>query len=274
VDACAFLGLHPTHNPTRWVLPISAGITGGRGQLFGGCALGAAALALEALTERPLAWATCQYLANAFPPDIVDIDLRVAVVGHQVTQARAIGHVADREVFSVQAALGHRTYPGRGRWVEAPDVPGPDRCPPLARGDRDPGGLSSRMEQRVAHGQAREDGEFEQADDGRIALWMRLPGELAGTAMGQCVVGDMLPSAVRAALGERIWGSSLDNTVRLFGAEPTEWVLVDFRVDVVANGFSTGTGYVWSEDRQLLGLASQTTTVSADRPAGQPERPS
>ena len=94
----AFLGLTPTHNPTRWVLPVAEGVTGGRGQLFGGCALGAAAVALEALTGRPLAWATCQYLANSFPPDIVDIDLKVAVTGHNVAQSpglRARGRPGD-----------------------------------------------------------------------------------------------------------------------------------------------------------------------------------
>jgi acyl-CoA thioesterase len=266
VDAQAFLGLRPTHNPNRWVLPVSDGVTGGRGQLFGGCALGAAATALEVLTGRPLVWATCQYLANCFPPDIVDIDLRVAVAGHQVTQARAIGHVADREIFSVQAALGRRVHPGAGTWVRPPDVPAPDRCPARPLGGREPGALHARMEQRVARGGVAEDGEFELAEDGRIALWARLPDGLAGTVMGQCLVGDLLPTAVRASLGEAIWGSSLDNTVRVLRSETSEWVLVDMRVDVVAHGFSVGTVYLWSSSGELLGLASQTTTVKAVGP--------
>jgi hypothetical protein len=49
--------------------------------------------------------------------------------------------------------------------------------------------------------------------------------------------------------------------VRVFGAAPVEWALVDMRVDAVANGFSVGTVYIWSPGGELLGLANQTTTV-------------
>ena len=99
---------------------------------------------------------------------------------------------------------------------------------------------------------------------------MRLPSELAGTAMGQAVVGDMLPTAVRAALGKRTWGSSLDNTVRIYDGRPRDWVLADMRVEVVAHGMSSGTCYLWSQEGDLLGQASQTTTVKDDATPGPP----
>ena len=53
-------------------------------------------------------WATAQYLSYARPPAVMDIDVTIAVAGRQSSQARAVGHVADREIFTVNAALGAR----------------------------------------------------------------------------------------------------------------------------------------------------------------------
>ncbi len=74
--------------------------------LWGGCGLGAAIEAMEGTTGRPVVWATAQYLSYANPPSIMDIDVVVANAGRSVTQARAVGHVGDREILTVNAALG------------------------------------------------------------------------------------------------------------------------------------------------------------------------
>ena len=93
MDAPAWLGLEPTHNRMRWILPVTSGISTGHQFLFGGCGLGAAIAALEGSAGRPVVWATAQYLSYAKPPVIMDIDVTIAVEGRQVTQARAVGHV-------------------------------------------------------------------------------------------------------------------------------------------------------------------------------------
>src|SRR6266508_4438703 len=123
-----WLGLRGTHNPMRWVLPITPGICAGPGFLFGGCALGAAITAMEGSTGRPVVWATAQYLAYARPPSVLDIDVTVGAAGHSITQARAVGHVADTEIVTVNAALGSRDLEVEGVWVTAPDVKPPDAC--------------------------------------------------------------------------------------------------------------------------------------------------
>jgi acyl-CoA thioesterase len=130
VDARTWLGLEPTHDPMRWVLPVAPGICTGARFLFGGCGLGAAIEALEAVTGRPLIWATAQYLSYAKPPEVLDIDVTVAVAGRQVTQARAVGHVGDREILTVNAALGQRSLPDEGQWAQRPEVPEPEACAP------------------------------------------------------------------------------------------------------------------------------------------------
>jgi len=40
MDSRTFLGLEPTHNPFRWTLPVTPGISTSGGFLFGGCGLG------------------------------------------------------------------------------------------------------------------------------------------------------------------------------------------------------------------------------------------
>jgi acyl-CoA thioesterase len=104
MDARQFLGLEATHNPHRWVLPIEPRVCTGGNFLFGGCGLGAAIAALEGTTERPVVWAAAQYLSYARPPEVMDIDVTIAVGGNNTTQARAVAHVVDREILTVSAA--------------------------------------------------------------------------------------------------------------------------------------------------------------------------
>jgi acyl-CoA thioesterase len=128
MDARKFLGLEATHNPHRWFLPVVPGLCTGNMFLFGGCGLAAAIEALEATTGRPLIWATAQYLSYARPPSVMDIDVIVPVTGKSVTQARAIAHVGDTEILTVQAALGSREIPAEGAWPSPPEVPRPEEC--------------------------------------------------------------------------------------------------------------------------------------------------
>jgi len=258
MDAQTFLGLQPTHNPRRWVLPVTSGVCGGSGQLFGGCGLGAAIAALEATTGRTLRWANCQYLAHSAPPEIVDLDVHVSVTGNVVTQARVIGMVADREILHVQASLGGQASVFGGVWATMPEVPAPEDCPPRKTPHHLPGTFSSRVEQRVAIGQW---GKVRRSTGGRTALWVRLPGELGSDAAGLGVIGDFVPSGVAAALEANAGGRSLDNTLRVVRLVETEWVLCDIHVQAVAGGFGHGTVYQWAQDGTLLAIASQTSMV-------------
>ena len=89
MDTRTFLGLESTHNRFRWKLPITAGICTPGNFMYGGAGLGAAIAALEGTSGRPTIWATAQYLTYARPGEVLDIDVTLAVEGHQMTQARA-----------------------------------------------------------------------------------------------------------------------------------------------------------------------------------------
>jgi acyl-CoA thioesterase len=262
MDARSFLGLESTHNPYRWVLPVTPGVCTPGGFLFGGCGLAAAIVAMEGTTDRPVVWATAQYLSYARPPEVLDLDVIVAVTGHQITQARAVGHVADREVLTVNAALGRRNLEAEGTWAVMPDVPPPDQCDPRelrlsTQGDTLPDRLHIRLALGRTLGQLPGPG----MPEGRSALWARMPDVLDMSSASLAILGDYVPFGIGQALGLRASGNSLDNTLRVGRMVPTHWVLLDVRIHQVTHGFGYGDVHLWSEDGVLLGTASQSTIV-------------
>ncbi|CAN5560385.1 thioesterase family protein [soil metagenome] len=259
MDARQFLGLEPTHNPSRWYLPVVPGLCTGGGFLFGGCGLAAAIVAMEETCGRPVVWATAQYLSYARPPSVIDVDVTVATEGRSITQARAVAHVGETEILTVNAALGRRDLDASGEWSERPDVPGPADCPP--RNYRHEGdSIMSRFEVRLANG--RDLSELDgRPGDGRSALWARLPEVLEPSSAALAVLGDYVPFGIGQALGLPAGGNSLDNTLRVERVVPTEWVLLDIRVHAVAGGFGHGVVHLWAEDGTLMATASQSTIV-------------
>lgn len=260
MDARTWLGLESTHNPNRWILPVTPGISTGANFLFGGCGLGAAIEALEGTTGRPLVWATAQYLSYARPPSIVDIDVRVAVAGNSVTQARAVAHVGDTEILTVNAALGERDIDVRGEWETRPEVLPPDECPPRPRWHGLEGDwIHNRLEERVAL--PADGSDYDPTKNGQSALWVRMPEGIDMGPAALAILGDFVPGGIGAALGRQGGGNSLDNTIRIARPVATEWVLLDIRVHSIANGFAQGLVHQWSQDGTLLATASQSTIV-------------
>src|SRR5579862_7490319 len=98
--------------------------------LFGGCGLGAALVALEEAAGRPTVWATAQYLSYAPTDSVLDIDVVLSVVGGHVTQARAIARQGEREILTVNAALGSNELDVGGIWVKPQVVRPPEASPP------------------------------------------------------------------------------------------------------------------------------------------------
>jgi acyl-CoA thioesterase II len=269
MDARTFLGLEPTADPLLWRLPVTLGVSTPGRFLFGGAGLAAGVAAMEHASGRPAIWATAQYLSYAPTDSVVDFEVTLAVVGHQTTQARAIGRVNGKEILSVNAALGRRDLDIQGTWDKPPDVPGPEACTRRKTPPEFSGTVLERVEMRLALGR-----QFEELDgtpgDGRCAFWARLPGQLEPSSAWLSVLGDYVPSGVAQALGRPSIGNSLDNTIRVVQLVPSEWILCDVHILAIANGFGHGRGHLWAEDGTLLGVASQSVIVRVGRP---PRRP-
>ncbi len=270
MDARTFLGLEAAGD-LHWRLPVRTSLTTGGGFLFGGVGLAAGIEALEAVTGRPLIWATAQYLSYALPPSTVDLLATVAVSGRQTAQARVVGTVDEQEIFTVNAALGSRPLDARGAWAVRPEVPPPDSCPPQQGLHGHEGTIMSQIELRTASARAMSDLDGTQGD-GRAALWARIADlECGAGALG--ILGDWVPFGIGQALGQRAGGNSLDNTLRVIRLVDTEWVLLDIRIHGIASGFGHGLVHLWAEDGTLLATASQSVIVrfwdeGRRRPAG------
>ncbi|MCP5025785.1 MAG: acyl-CoA thioesterase [Actinomycetia bacterium] len=258
----SFLGAETTDDPHGWNLPVTPAVGGGMGQLFGGCALGLAIEQLETMTDRPAAWATGQFISNAFPPEVVTFEASLAAEGRNFAQGRVVGHAGGREVLTAHVALGQKSFDGEGQWVTMPAVPGPEDSPARIGFGPSPGQLHHHLDQRIASG---EWGDEVASPTGQARVWMRAPGHLIGSTVGLAIAADFLPFAIRAAFGRRLFGTSLDNTIRYAdradGLQDPEWILADVQVERVSHGVGHGTSHLWSQDGRLLAIASQTCSL-------------
>ena len=285
MDALSWLGLEPTADPLAWRLPVSTGVCSGYGQLFGGCGLAAAVVALEQVTSRRAIWATAQYLRYAQQGTTLDLEVTVPVTGHNISQGRVIARNADQEILTVNAALGDRPGTEVLALATFPDVPPPEDCEPRATsgggpaggapgrpspaspsegGGPSPGVLDGRLEVRLARGRPRTtpDGV---AGDGRVCLWARVTGALEPSAAWLAVIGDLVPAGVANARGVTGGGNSLDNTLRVLRLVPSDWILCDIGIDGMARGFAHGWGHLWAQDGTMMGTASQSVIVRSRR---------
>lgn len=263
-DARHFLGMEQMGDDLHWRLTVVPELTTPGNFLFGGCGLAAALVALEAASGRPTVWSTAQYLSFA-PTDVVlDLSVTLAAVGRRITQGRAVGHVGDTEILTVNAALGE---PGNlevgGVWVTPPDVPPPSECPPRHLPDFSSASIFDRIDVRLAKGRTFEEISSGSGSPGQpdSALWARVPGHLEPSAAMLAIIGDYVTGGVSQPLGRRTMSRSLDNTVRVVRLEPTEWVLCDIRIQALVDGFGQGIAYLWSESGSLLATASQSMSV-------------
>ena len=261
MDDVTFYGLRPGAAPSEWRFDVVRNLCSGIGALFGGAGLGASITALEHHTGRPTVWATAQFLEFATPPAEVVIEVDEVVRGHQVSQARAVGRVDGREIFTVNAALGERDVPYAGEWAERPThLPHWSECRDRDIPEHMRGTISDRIDMRLAD--AKDWDDFDGTPgSGRAALWVRLPELLEVSAAALAIVGDYVPFGISQALGHRAGGNSLDNTLRVTSRTPSEWILADIRIHAVGHGFGHGLVHLWSEHGVLLGSASQSAIV-------------
>ncbi|MDG2039190.1 MAG: hypothetical protein P8J30_01750 [Ilumatobacter sp.] len=189
--------------------------------------------------------ATSQYLSYTNHGEVVDVDVTIAVEGHANTQARAVCHVADREVLTVNAALGDRDIPEQGHWETLPDNSHASlslRSQSIAA--QSAGTITEKLDHRMVKDGEWEELAFDVADatqgGGLTLMWARIPDVIANVdATRLAVLSDFVPIWVGQALGRRGGGNSLDNTLRVCWMMSTDLVLMDIRVHVVAHTSDT-----------------------------------
>ncbi len=250
-----FLGLEPSGDPSRWRLPVNRRICGGRDAIYGGCGLAAAIESAEALTGRPTVWATCQFLRPARVGSVIDLRVEMSAVGRAVSHGRVIATVDDQEVFVTLSSLGQRPFPTTGVWATMPDVPGPEGLPARYIRAENKGGLRERITELAVTDDP--DG-IMRNPDGRCAMWITMPDGVPGTASALAVIGDEVSTGTSAVIGPDRHAPSIDNTLRIVNPKATDWVLADIELRAVGLGFAHGIVNLWSQDGELLAIATQT----------------
>jgi acyl-CoA thioesterase-2 len=267
-----YLGLRPSDDPNRWQMELTPRLLTPAGAMHGGAALAATVEALEGSTGRPLVWATAHYLTHAGPRGLLDVEVSVEVAGHQTTQARAQLRLGGVEVLLAVASLGTRDATSSGRWVQPADAPGPGDArhrPPAPPGTES---VLDHYEVRIATGRMGDELDGTPGP-GRSVLWCRLPdGRRPVTAGDVAFIGDLLMLGLSDAIGAPTTANSLDNTIRIVERAPTEWVMLDVRIDAAESGYAHAGAHLWTDDGVLLGMATQTLVLRSAGRYGQSTR--
>ena len=259
ISSTDFLNLGHPIDTHRWELPITADITGGRGSLFGGAGLAAGIVALEQATDNPVIWATGQYLSIVQQPVTLDLEVMLPAIGRNVTQGRVVGHLGDKEIITILGAVGERSDPSTGVWLQCPDADKPDACEELVR-HHDEVTMHEHIDIRIARGMFGFSGSGTPSGDGRSLLWARMP-KVEHAAGALAIIADYMPSVLGNAFGKIMHCTSIDNTIRYANRSATEWILCDNILEYAGNGFAYGTMHMWSEEGTLLATASQSMIV-------------
>lgn len=253
--------------PGRFRLPVERPIcVGPPGNvfLFGGLSLGAALTALEAFTGRPALTASVQFLSAIRAGETLDLALETPLPGRNVTQARAVGRVGEREIFTVLAALGGHGEDFSHQWAAAPDVPAPEACAPARfwpYGQAE-GGLTERLEMRLPAGPRGEltpSGEVQESS--RRVFWLRTREDMPIDACLLAMFADFVPYALASALGGGLGGTSLDNTLRIRRVVQTPWVLCDARIHGAGARIAHGDIRLYAQTGELMAIGSQSMNV-------------
>lgn len=251
------LGMEPTDDALHWQMEVRSDLATPEGFLFGGCGVGAAVVALEAAADRPLIFASGHFLSYATSGSILGWEVTLAVVGRHVTHGRAVARVDGRDVMAVTAALGGAEPDVSGIWVDRPEVPGPEECPPRSLPAELSTSILGTIEVRAVRGR-----QFEEVDGtpGRpdSVLWVRVPSHGTPSAATLAIIGDYIAHAASQPIGRRVMARSLDNTLRVVQLRPSEWVLCDIRILAMTNGYGQGVATIWSREGQLLATANQS----------------
>ena len=261
------IDVSPTGKPLQFRLRVTPQICVGHPDnlfMFGGAGMASGLAAIEAATGRPTVWAAAQYLSYARPGDDLMLDVLVPVSGKYTSQARVVVRTAEKEILTVNAALGTRPDSPEAQWAQMPNVPAPDDCPVMTYDwVRRPDDINASFTKRVAAGRfgaSRNEGG--PSADGIARLWVR-PKDPAMPVdrILLAVMADFLPSGIGNALGSAAGGNSLDNTIRFARVVPTGWVLADIRIHAASQGFVHGRVHLFAENGALLATASQSVIL-------------
>ena len=266
-----FLGIRLAEGDASATLPVTQSLCTPFGFLYGGSGIAACAVAAEAATGRPLVWITTQYVKNAKPGDVVDLAVDVVVHARATSQTHVHGTVDGRTVLHATTAHTDRPDDDARWWDEMPVVSPPEAAEPfLVPWEHvTTGSFVERMDRFLVPEMP------ELVARGRAAMWVRVPGWPIGSPASQGFVADIIPMAIGMVLGRGPGGTSLDNTVRIVRADPTDdWILLDIEPEGLYRSVGCGRVRLWRRDGTLIGVGTQSAIIrTSHHPTYEPAPP-
>jgi len=255
----AFLGLEDLGGG-RFCLEVSSPLARPDERLYGGAAVALSVAAASARTGRDAVWMTTQFVSTAMLGAPVQLFVDVLAEGRRTSQVRVTATTDTGVVFASLGACGVlRAEAMTGTFEHRPLVTPPEQGEVGfgARGDLDVG-WHTVTEVRTA-----EILDHPDEGPGRLCLWLRRRDRGPVTPAVSAYLADLIPLSIARGCEVLGAGTSLDNTIRIGAAAETEWILLDMRPNLAVGGYGHGVANVWTEDGQLLAVASQTASMMA-----------
>ena len=261
------LGLAFDEDPHRGRFELAQHLARPDGALYGGTAIAASVVAMEAATGRPALWLTTQFVASARVGEVIEVTTDVLAEGRRIAQVQVSGRAGGRVVFM---SLGSTAYPRdggmEGQYQAMPRVAGLEESggTPFGPGRMpdSPPGFTMHVEYRRSEVQGDDE------PGAPVVVWARMTDGRPLTPATVAFLADMVPAAiVRAAVPNAdemgpAWATSLDNSMRFGTVEPEEeWILLEMRGHLATGGSAHGSVFVWTPDGVLVAVGGQSANM-------------
>ena len=229
-----------------------------------------AAIVLRALTEAvgdPTRSPRSLTVHYAAPPaeDVLEIATTIERAGRSLTSCSA-RLTQDGKLIGLALGAFSQARPGPGfSDLRPPAAPPVEDSPVIEPPTDDPfiPDIAFRWENRMVRGAV----PGEPTGEAVTTRWIRLPEGRVVDGLVAAAITDAAIPAVFGRVEEQIIVPTVDLTIHfrsslpLPDAEPDDYVLADFRTNVVAEGFLEEDGAIWSPDGALLAQSRQLAAV-------------
>jgi acyl-CoA thioesterase len=234
------------------------------GTLYGGTAIAASIMAMEAATQNAVLWNTTQFVAPAPNGSRIELLTEKLAAGKRISQVRVTATVEGSIVFTSLGSTGAPREDGlEGQYEQMPTVDGPDDAEereyprPEFPFDHPDGDVTFRRMCEYRQATIEKTDRIGEA----MLLWSRFNERRELTPAAIAFLADMVPVAVARAAGKLGAGTSLDNSLRFADVQDTEWILLEMQGNFAGGGYGHGMIRVWSQDGKLLATGSQTASM-------------
>lgn len=232
------------------------------GAIYGGTAIAASMMAMEAASQRDVLWATTQFVAPAPNGHVIEMHTEVLASGRRTAQLRVTATI-DGEVM--YASLGSTGIPRddglEGQFEAMPVVTPPEESAPRMHGPHRAEAPAEPGWMRECEYLVPEIISTERGGTGTMAMWTRFRHGRPMSSAQIAFAADMVPVAIARGADKMGAGTSLDNALRFAGPSDTEWVLLELQGNMASGGYGHGLVRVWSQSGRLLAVGSQTASM-------------